>query len=175
VPGRTTGDAVEDYTQPIRETLRCVTDAIIAYGGGTSPSTQTNTLTFVSDSVAPLNGSILGLHFSQRYNFYQDSGDQLWRVRIRGYIYTVYDLTGEAPEEIFSYHWHPESSVTIPHVHFKKGEKLITRTHLPTGRVSIESVAEFLIRDMGVKHRRNDWESVIVRNREKFEQYRSWS
>jgi hypothetical protein len=176
VPGRTTGEAVEAYTQPIRETLRCVTDSVIAYGGGTSPSTRVNTLTFVADPVAPLHGSTLGLHFSQRYNFYQDStGTQSWRVRIRGYFYTVFDWTEKEPKEIFSYQWHPDASVTIPHVHFKKGEERITRSHLPTGRVSIESIVEFLIRDMDVKPKRNDWEDVIVRNRELFEQHRSWS
>jgi hypothetical protein len=175
VPGRTTGEAVEAYTDPIRQTLRCITNGIIAYGGGIYLSGKVNTLTFVNEPVAALNGTDLGLFFSQRYNFYQEpGGDQLWRVRTRGYFYTVSDCRTEHPSEIFSYQWHPHSEVTIPHVHFKKGEERIRRVHLPTGRVSIESVAEFLIRDMGVRPGRPDWEKVINRNRELFEKNRSW-
>jgi hypothetical protein len=175
VPGRTTGEAVEAYTEPIRQTLLCVTNSIIGYGGGTYLSGNVSTLTFVNDGVAALHGTDLGLFFSQRYNFYQDSGgDQRWRVRTRGYFYTVYDCQTEHPSEIFSYQWHPELPVTIPHVHFKRGEERIRRVHLPTGRISIESVAEFLIRDMGVKPKRADWEKVITRNRELFEKNRSW-
>jgi hypothetical protein len=89
----------------------------------------------------------------------------------------VYDCKGDAPSEIFSYQWHPDPAqkVTIPHVHFSKGEERIRRTHLPTGRISIESIAEFLICDLEVKAGRRDWEDVLTKNRTLFEQNRSWS
>jgi hypothetical protein len=174
VPHRTRGEALEAYTQPIRETLRCITKGIIGYGGGILPAGQICTLAFLHEP-ASLHGTDLGLFFSQRYTFHQDSTDQLWRVRIRGYFYSVYDRQDERYSEIFSYQWHPDLDVKIPHVHFSKGEELIRRTHLPTGRISIESVAEFLIRDLGVRPGRDDWEDLIARNRESFENNRSWS
>lgn len=176
MPGRTPGEAVEAYTEPIRQTLRCVTDCFIAYGGGVYPTGKVNTLTFVNEPIAPLHGTRLGLFFSQRYDFQQESeGEQLWKIRTRGYIYTVYECCDEHPTEIFAYHWHPDQSVAVPHVHFKKGEPLIRRTHLPTGRISIESIVEFLIRDLGVTPRVADWNAIIGRNRDLFEKYRSWS
>lgn len=175
MPGRTTGEAVEAYTEPIRQTLRCVTDSFIAYAG-IYPTGKINTLTFVNETIAPLHGTNLGLHFSQRYDFFQDSaGDQLWKIQTRGYIYTVYDCQNDAPCEIVAYHWHPQSPITTPHVHFKSGGVHIGRAHLPTGRISIESVVEFLIRDLGVKPKRQDWEDIVTRNRDLFEQYRSWA
>jgi hypothetical protein len=130
---------------------------------------------FVNDSVAPLRGASLGLYFSQQYQLVQDSqAAQKWKARTEGYFYTVYDFSDEYRREIFSYQWHPKKSLTFPHVHFKKGEPLITRTHLPTGRISIESIAEFLIVELKVKPCGN-WSDTIKRNREKFEKHRSWA
>lgn len=173
--GRTPGEAVEAYAEPIRQTLRCVTNSILSYGGGVYPTGRVNTLTFAYDAIAPLYGTKFGLHFSQRYEFLQDSrGHQLWKIQTRGYIYTVYDYSEDDPREIFAYHWHPQQTVTIPHVHFKRGEPHISRTHLPTGRISIESVVEFLIRELGVEPGRKDWHAAISRNRDAFEQNRSW-
>jgi hypothetical protein len=170
VPGRTSGEALEEYTEPIRQTLRCVTDSFIGYWGG-----RIGNLTFVNESVARLRATEFGLSFSQQYRLVQAQDTQLWRAQTRGYFYTVYDCSGDNPQEIFSYQWHPQTSVIFPHVHFKKGEPRIARAHLPTGRISIESVVEFLILDLKVRPNRDDWSDTVRVNREIFEKYRSWS
>jgi hypothetical protein len=176
VPGRTPGEAVEAYAEPIRQTLRCITHSIIGYGGGVYPTGKVNTLTFVNETVAPLKGMVLGLNFSQRYDFFQDSLEQSWKIRTRGYIYTVYDTREEHPREMFAYHWHPHlPNADHPHVHFSIGDHEMKRAHLPTGRISIESIAEFLIRDLGVEPTHQGWKDILKRNRDLFERYRSWT
>jgi hypothetical protein len=170
VPGRTPGEALEEYTEPLRQTLRCVTDSFIGYSYG-----RIGNLTFVNEPIAKLRATELGLSFSQQYRLIQTEDTQLWRVQTRGYFYTVHDCSADYPQEIFSYQWHPQSSVIFPHVHFKKGEPRITRTHLPTGRISIESIVEFLILDLKVRPASDDWSEIVTRNRGIFEKYRSWS
>jgi hypothetical protein len=174
VPGRNSREAIESYAESICQTLRCITRSVIGFGVGVSPSGSVGSLNFLPDPIAPLCRTKLGLLFSQGYVCTQDShGDQLWKVQTRSYFYTVFDCRDEEPCEIFSYQWHPESRITIPHVHFKKGDPTITRAHLPTGRIAIELIVEFLIQDLGVVSPIKKWEAVIARNRELPERYGS--
>ena len=175
MPGKTSREAIEAYADPIRQTLHCVTHSLVGFGVGVSPNGRVGTLNFLPDAMAQLNGTQLGLFFSQRYECCQSSVDQLWKVRTLGYFYTVHDCRGAEPCEIFSYQWHPDSKITSPHVHFKKGEPIVARAHLPTGRISIESVVEFLVQDLGVKPAKENWPTIVGRNREIFEKYRSWA
>ena len=164
-------EAIEEYAHSICESLRCVTHSVIGFGQGVTPVGRVGTLNFLPEPTAPLYGTKkLALFFSHTYESVQDSRDQLWKVNTRSYFYSVYDCHNGERHEIFSYQWHPDQTIKIPHVHFKKGEPRITRAHLPTGRVSIESIVELLIQDLGVKGKAK-WESIIARNRKLPERY----
>jgi hypothetical protein len=171
---RTPKEAVERYAEPIRTTLTCITDAIVSYRGGVYPG-KIHSLSFLnSSSIGRLFGTDLSLFFSQRYSLQQSSENE-WKIKTEGYWYTVKD---EEDKEILAYHWHPvDQPYKEPHLHLKmlapsRGE--FARAHVPTGRISIETLALFLIRDLYVKPHGTDWQAVIQRNHDLFEQSRNW-
>jgi hypothetical protein len=152
VPKDNIRDVIEEHKESVCQTLLRITRSVLGYyPGGVSPSGAVGTLVFLNDSPVPLYDRAFGLHFSQRYDCLQASaGEQLWEVNVRGYIYQVCQRRGDGWREILSYHWHPELQVPFPHLHFKQGERLVTKAHLPTGHVSIKSVVESLIQDFGI-------------------------
>lgn len=101
--------------------------------------------------------------------------DGLWRVSTAGWIY---DLADSRDEPIVAFHWHPEGSgrVTHPHahVHGRHDTVELAKLHLPTGRVSIESVIRFAIEDLGVAPRRPDWERILEQHELAFRREQSW-
>jgi hypothetical protein len=116
------------------------------------------------------------LTVTESYSVMQAAGRQrLWEARTVGWIYDVADSRDEL---IAAFHWHPEHSsrVARPHVHVHGDHDTVDlhKLHLPTGRVSIESVIRFAIEDLGVAPRRSDWESVLDRHEEAFHELRSW-
>jgi len=48
------------------------------------------------------------------------------------------------------------------------------RHHVPTGRVSLEAVVRFLIVELGVTLRRDDWEDVLADGERRFAERRTW-
>ena len=50
----------------------------------------------------------------------------------------------------------------------------MSRAHLPTGRIPIESIVEFLICQFSVQPTSANWQDIIRRNRESFEKNRTW-
>ena len=51
----------------------------------------------------------------------------------------------------------------------------IDRLHPPTGRVSVEAVVRFLIEDLDVVPRRDDWGAILDRHEEAFRRSRTWA
>ena len=93
------------------------------------------------------------------------------------YLYAVKDLDGR---ELFAYHWHPVglSSVHRPHMHVSSAqpvtlptrpattravELVLSRIHFPTHRIELAELVRFLITELGVGPRRQNWESVLDR------------
>ncbi len=88
-------------------------------------------------------------------------------------------------DNLLTFHWTPEtkesSQKTYHHMHI--GSKLLAKdtpilpgslnkAHIPTGRVSIESVVRFAIEELGVKPLRNGWQKDLDRSESTF---RFWS
>lgn len=100
-----------------------------------------------------------------------------WRVSTRGYMY---ELQTESSELIWSYHWHPQSTVANPHAHLGRTQLaedavLSYKAHHPTGRISLESIIRTCISEYGVSAQRSDWEETLALREGDFEAYRSWS
>lgn len=92
------------------------------------------------------------------------TGVRLWFVRSVGYSYTI---RTSADQEVLAYHWHPDQTAEMRahHLHLgpASGANLQVRSaHLPTGFISIARIAELLIRDLGVRPRRQDWDEVLA-------------
>jgi hypothetical protein len=86
-----------------------------------------------------------------------------------------YRLSRSDGAELLSWHWHPHIlDFRWPHMHVARGP-VSRRAHLPTGRVSIESVIRLLLMDLGVRSLRPDWAAVLDETEGLFLRYRRWS
>jgi hypothetical protein len=96
----------------------------------------------------------------------------IWYVSTTGYEYR---LTLETGTELAAWHWHPAPlpDPDFPHLHMTT-DLLGRKAHLPTGRVSIESVFRLLINDLSVSSRRSDYEDVLSESERAFIEYRRW-
>lgn len=80
------------------------------------------------------------------------------RVQILSHIYTAFDAR---EQRIFGWHHHPGGrageSVSTPHlhiyVHTEVGARMLSKLHLPTGRVDPQDVVTFLIDELAVELR----------------------
>jgi hypothetical protein len=165
--GRTPREAVDDFLEPLRQIVGCVTDegfvARIRREGGPYPARFQDGFAILgrTGSRQPFR-----LTLTHSYNVLPPSGEQrLWTVGTAGWIY---DLADSRDELISAFHWHPENSgrVARPHVHVYGDHDTVDlhKLHFPTGRVSLEAVVRFLIEDLDVVPRRRDWDEVLDRH-----------
>ncbi|MGD9684164.1 MAG: hypothetical protein AB7W16_23620 [Candidatus Obscuribacterales bacterium] len=119
------------------------------------------------------------LDAQQEVEVIENAGD--YRVSTRLYIYQLWD----APDhQLFSWHYHPEdplSPVPYPHVHIYSaqrsqdaGLRLLHKEHIPSGRVSLEDVSMFLIKELGFSPQSKDWEKVIIESAHRCERNMTW-
>lgn len=112
----------------------------------------------------------------------KESSDQPYRILVEEYWY---QFLLDSEVELLAYHWTPEASApgqkTYPHLHI--GAAMLSPTapifprtfhkkHLPTGRVSIESVVWFAIEELGVPSLRRNWREVLDRGQLAFDDER---
>jgi hypothetical protein len=100
-----------------------------------------------------------------------------WRVHSRD---NIYELTIAEGRTLLRYDWHPDSDieggVLYPHLHLRCHVEPVnlTHAHLPTGRVALEAVIRFALRDLEVPPQRSDWADVLDRNEQAFIAARTW-
>jgi hypothetical protein len=85
-------------------------------------------------------------------------------------MYTISD-SAVLETELISWHWHPPTRHR-PHLHIKD---LAHLGHVPTGRVTFESVLRYLIEDLAADPARKDWRSVLEGTELLHAKHRSWS
>jgi hypothetical protein len=178
LPGRTPKEAQDAYLGPIRESLSCIVDLSVNHLVTSASSRLASSLQLhFRNAVAPLRGTDLALYFEQTFHPAQDESG-LFKITTDAYNYRVDRKTGRGQkEEVVSYHWHPHTTedVQFPHLHIHVTDHShVNRVHFPTGRMSIERLIQFLVRDYNVTRRRTDWDEVISRNMETFERHRTW-
>ncbi len=183
--GRTPAVAVNNFLEPLQQTLDCVTNGVIDVSGGY----------YVRDEphLATLNGGLparlftrydppLALTVKMHCRVVEATGARgPWKVQTAGWSYAIRSIEDDHGRELVSVHWHPSgaSAVTWPHMHVR--DELLSDTaevfagaHFPSGRVALEEVIRLLIEDLGVEPRRDDWEEVLGSNLERFENWRTW-
>jgi hypothetical protein len=175
--GRTPREAVQNFLEPLQEVVSCVTDeGFVARefnpsGGPYAAAFQGGFAILDREHGLPP----VKLELIHQYRVVEGEGDLgRWKVSTAEWIYEVADQ-GDAL--IVAFHWHPDSGRTAwPHLH-AYGEHPsvhLHKLHLPTGRVSIESVVRFLVADLSVKPRRENWRDVLDRREAAFRQWRTW-
>ena len=96
-----------------------------------------------------------------------------WRCHTVGYTYEIAELSGR---EVLAFHFHPTSgAVPFPHIHDRQHREPVdlSHVHIPSGRVSLEAVIRLAITELGVKPRRDDWESVIAESEQAWDRWRT--
>lgn len=100
-------------------------------------------------------------------------------ARSAGYRYQVRQTAGA---EVIAFHRHPTGrgvGIPFPHLHLHLGRALGAidlgaKAHVPTGRVSLEAVVAFPIRELGVRPLRPDWATILAANQAAFDAKRTW-
>lgn len=188
--GKTPEEAVDDFVEPLRETLACILTGTV-FGSGNAVGRR-HGLTLYTEGQPSPNVARLSTHggegdlLFQLVHLYADvpvpRGDQrgAYEVRTSFYHYRILD---REENELVVYHWEPEgiSPVRMPHLHVPAAPSLVLpqragsrqssekthlgKFHLPTGWITIEAIAELLIRDFKVDPRNSNWEDVLRRSR----------
>ena len=179
MPGRTPYAAVEAYVQPLREAISCLSHtAHFATAGGHYVSDKPHALTLVNGARLRLQGSDdtdLILSVSQQYEIVEHEVG--FRVHTLKYAYKIDNW--HDGHEVMAYHWHPTEQIKYPHLHLSYGARVgredLLKAHVPTGRIALEDVIQFLIESFRVVPMKEQWEAVLDGSRAKFREYRSWS
>jgi hypothetical protein len=88
-------------------------------------------------------------------------------------------VTDRRPVPALAWHWHPDSgTMHEPHMHVYCGGQIggdpISKLHFPSERVAFEHVVQFVITELRVPPRRDDWQSLISAALERFVAFRTW-
>jgi hypothetical protein len=171
-------EAVEAFLTPFKAVVGCITGggfvARIRRPGGPYPATfQSGFAELARSGGRPP----IQLTLTHTYYVVPEQGQRgPWRVTTAGWIYKITDAEGEL---IFAFHWHPEGSgrATWPHLHANGSHPAFSleRLHPPTGRVSIEAVVRFLIEDLDVVPRKEDWRIILDNHERQFWEMRTWA
>jgi hypothetical protein len=97
----------------------------------------------------------------------------MFRMSTRRYTYDLF-LDGT---QVMRWQWHPASSkspVDWPHYHPPAGSPY-SSAHIPTGRLALEDLLVFAIRELDVRPARNDALEVLAVIAEKHKAHRSWA
>ena len=97
--------------------------------------------------------------------------DDGYVVRTGAYLYAI--DSEETGSEVFAWHWHPvgASWCKWPHLHAPHG----LGDHLPTGRTALEQIVRWLIAEVGIEPRRDDWTEILEVDEADYRQRRSWA
>jgi hypothetical protein len=172
MPGRNPAQARENFLTPLRRSLSCITNAQIIVSPLRDPD-ESQALTLSQDPLRLRagNGAYYQLQLRQQFHIVSEGRD--WRVTTDAYQYRLDDGTGL---ELASWHWHPGTGNPHPHLHVPGGPAG-KRVHLPTGRVSIESVLRLLLTDLGIQPTRDhvdDYHEVLEASENPFIEHRRW-
>jgi hypothetical protein len=182
-PAKTAAAARSRYIRFLQLPLSCLTKAIWVVGE--SPEGGDDSSLLASEDPIRLkreDGLSLLFSPSQRFDLIPDEREGFegeWKARTLAYIYEV-RVEGEDEPQLLGWHWHPLETPhrAEPHVHVRvEHESLgvpLPKLHLPAGRVAFEELVLLLIRDLGVRPARDDWEAIIEDTWGRFRAFRTW-
>jgi hypothetical protein len=159
---------------PLKRSLSCVTAAQLFVSSISRPGDDTEALVLSQDPLSLVSGrlgSAVSLQLRHQFRYVKEQ-EHRWHVSTVAYLYRLDNSTGH---ELVSWHWHP-ATVAYPHLHVASGV-LDKRVHLPTGRVSIESVLRMLLTDLDVAPAHDhagDYLEVLEASERPFIEHRRW-
>lgn len=189
--GKTPHEAVDNFVAPIKRSLHTLIPSQRchhSHDGGVFLGSE-RTLTFhggqpMWTATGGQEPRRYGLVATMSYRIIEDRrpGYGPYRVTMLEYIYDIVVPRPNDPagETMLAWHWHPNNErIKEPHLHIKPGaaEKLhpaLCDAHVPTGRVALEDVVEFMHAELRVVGQRHDWEPILNKARDDHLLHRSW-
>jgi hypothetical protein len=169
-------EALGAYSEEIQRVVSCITNEVFYCA-----ATERDRLNFSVGGgffrVTCEDNSYLHIDINQEIEVAKTSGT----LTTKYYLYSVADSDGK---DLVGFHFHPdltEDPVLYPHIHAyaKQDPRFMAldlqRKHIPSGRVALEDVIRWLISELKVKPRRDDWDEVLKKAKERFLEIRSWS
>lgn len=105
-------------------------------------------------------------------------GAHRYKVSTRAYLYAICAPSGE---ELYAAHWHPgsKSPVAFPHYHLGAAALaptgvFLARAHIPSPRISFESVVRLAIESGAADPACDDWQGRLDRTEGLFEEHKTW-
>lgn len=176
--------AVRRFVDDRQAALSCVTPERLSFAQY-HQSDRLHSVWLADDAApVPLRGAFrLGLAVALGYHVVRDAGVAGgWTLSTARYIYEIVDAQGDS---LFEFHWHPDGSsrVGTPHLHIrptlKVGEgsldlyRAVTKSHIPTGHLSLEQVIRFLLPEVEVEPLRKNWEAVLQATEARHREWRA--
>ena len=178
MPGRSPEEARKAFLQPLQRALSCITDTKLLVSRGRQPG-DVEALALSEDPLRLTSARIGIVQFVLGHQFkLVPDGRKSWHVSTTAYRYHLLDDSGA---ELIAWHWHPGSLGDPrlrghPHLHAPAGS-IDRHIHVPTGRVSIESVLRLLLIDLAVPARPAhvaDFAKVLDECESPFIEHRRW-
>jgi hypothetical protein len=159
-------EALQNFIQPLRQALHCITEAPLSVPEalrGRGPRLDVEyTATLRTGQLVELHGpNRLRIQVGHAFRLIETPDADRGPVKASTVRYQ-YLITTDGHREVFGYHWTPDAPApqkTHPHMHIGSLvtaesaflPKTFSGLHIPTGRVSLESVIRFLIEELAVE------------------------
>ena len=187
--GRDPAEALQNFIQPLRQALHCVTAAPLSVpdvrGKTPRPAIEYSAAVGAGLPVQLQGQHRLRLQVGHVFRLIETDDVDRGPIKAQTVRYQ-YVVNTNDNQELFAYHWAPaagESGRTFPHMHIGSlvtaGSaflpKTFSRLHIPTSRVSLESVIRFLIEELEVEPiiEREKALTQLVQSEAAFHRYRT--
>ncbi len=183
----TPGQAYDRYARALQAVVGCVTEARLTLNESRAIELDTiYAIVLKSGDGVVLSSEYGAIQFDlgQRFRIIRDPEAREGPYRATTVEYW-YRLARQAGPALLSFHWTPETAMPaqrmFPHLHVEAGLtgasgeaqlRSFNKLHVPTGRVSCESIVRFLIEEMGVPPTKPSWQSVLEVQEERFREHR---
>lgn len=176
MPGAKPYEAVTRFLDTLTRALSCVEDTKITVSPrGKSAVGEVHALRADPITLPRPAGEPLRLELALQYEIIhrpEQARGERYKVRTRRYQYHLFTAAGA---ELVLFHWHPEPDKLRPHTHAAGLSPLTKRMHIPSGRVTVESILRFALTDLAVRPNRGDWPDVLDDCEADFERFRTWA
>lgn len=120
------------------------------------------------------------------YEWHPNIAAEHFRVQALSYIYAFTTKINEKEVDLLTFEWRrdPGEDYRHPHGHMHVGPAVLNprstvrpgsfhKAHIPTDRLSFESVVRFAIDELNVKARNKEWQTVLAASEAKFEEHKT--
>ena len=184
MPTNKSHHAIKDYLSELQKIVSCIA-AEVCYvypnNNGRQVLTWFGAGMLDSEPIALQQKNNSKLFINIRQESQQPNARNDYLVSTKGYIYTILDAK---KKDLVGFHYHPEldeDPVMHPHIHVDAdadeqfAEFNLHKRHIPSGRVALEDVIEWLIVELEVKALRSNWQQILQTTRKKFKRICTWS